>query len=222
VTTPVSSGPPIVEPGSPFTLPVADAPRPALRADAQRNRERVLCAAARVIERSGAAGLTMEAVADEAGVGKGTVFRRFGDRSSLLHALLDEEERRQQEAIIHGPPPLGPGASPLDRLIAFGDARLEHLARHGELLSAAEDPRFGSGEPHPVAVATRMHVTHLLKEAGHSDQCASVLAAALLSYLSGQQIHHLRTVEGQSDEALRGAWATLATGAIGASEPQAA
>ncbi|MDO9354397.1 MAG: TetR/AcrR family transcriptional regulator, partial [Solirubrobacteraceae bacterium] len=100
---------PTVAYSAPAALPQVDGPPPPLRADAQRNRERVLCAAARLIETSGAAGLTMEGVAEEAGVGKGTVFRRFGDRSSLLRALLDEEERRLQDAVIAGPPPLGPG-----------------------------------------------------------------------------------------------------------------
>ena len=52
----------------------------------------------------------MEAVACEAGVGKGTLFRRFGDRASLFHALIDDRERDFQEAFIRGPAPLGPGA----------------------------------------------------------------------------------------------------------------
>ena len=39
----------------------------------------------------------MDDVAAEAGVGKGTLYRRFGDRSSLLRALIDEPERDFQE-----------------------------------------------------------------------------------------------------------------------------
>ncbi len=201
----------------PVDLPQIDAPRPQLRADAVRNRERVLCAAARVIEREGAAGLTMGAVATEAGVGKGTVFRRFGDRSSLLHALLDEEERRLQEAVIHGPAPLGPGAPPLERLIAFGEARLDHLARHSEILSAAEErPLTPATEAHPVAVAVRLHVAHLLRLAGHTPETSSVLASALLSFLSGTSVHQLTTSEGHDPATLRTAWAALAAGAVGA------
>ncbi len=207
----------------PIELPQVDGPPAQLRADAARNRERVLCAAARVIERDGAAGLTMGAVATEAGVGKGTVFRRFGDRSSLLHALLDEEERRLQEAVIHGPAPLGPGAEPLQRLIAFGDARLEHLARHSEILSAAEErPLTPAMEPHPVAISIRLHVAHLLRLAGHPPETASVLASALLGFLSGTSVHQLTTTEGHDPSTLRAAWAALATGAIGAASPASA
>ncbi len=208
---------------APVMLPLADGPAPPLRADAQRNRERVLCAAARVIEHSGAAGLTMEAVAEEAGVGKGTVFRRFGDRSSLLHALLDEEERRLQDAVIAGPPPLGPGAPPLERLIAFGDARLDHLVRHGELLAAAElGPGSTAGDQHPVAVAARVHVAYLLRLAGHSPDCASVMSSALLTFLSGAQVHHLLADEGHDPATLRVTWHRLAAGAVADAAQQVA
>lgn len=209
-------------PLAPLPLPIADGPTPPLRSDALRNRERVLCAAARVIEQAGASGLTMEAVAVEAGVGKGTVFRRFGDRSSLLMALVDEEERRLQDATIHGAPPLGPGAPPQERLVAFGAARLEHLARHGELLAAAEERTPSSTEPHPVAVAVRFHIAHLLCLAGHDQESASVLSSALLAFLSGAQVHHLRTAEGHSADALLAAWTALVTGAIGAASAPAA
>jgi AcrR family transcriptional regulator len=196
---------------------------PPLRADAKRNRERVICAAARVVERDGAANLTMESVADEAGVGKGTVFRRFGDRSSLLRALVDEEERRLQDAVLSGPPPLGPGAPPLERLLAFGDARLEYLIRHGELLSAAElRPTVAASEHHPVMLASRFHVIHLLRLAGHGPECAGVLSSALLSFLSGSQVHHLTAAEGHDEATLRQAWRTLATGVMADATPQAA
>ncbi|NED22229.1 helix-turn-helix transcriptional regulator, partial [Streptomyces sp. SID9913] len=93
-----------------------------LRADAARNRARLLEAAARLVAERGADGLTMEAVAVAANVGKGTVFRRFGDRTGLLSALLDHSERKLQTAFLTGPPPLGPGAPPAERLRAFGAA----------------------------------------------------------------------------------------------------
>src|SRR4051794_15516530 len=92
------------------------------RADARRNRERILCATARLIERVGVEGISMDDVAAEAGVGKGTLYRRFGDRSSLLRALIEEPEKAFQDELIRGLPPLGPGAPPRERLHAFGDA----------------------------------------------------------------------------------------------------
>src|ERR1700726_2677170 len=62
---------------------------------------------------------SMQAVATAAGVGKGTVFHRFGDRDGLTQALLDDYMRDFQDAFLHGPPPLGPGAPPDERLAAF-------------------------------------------------------------------------------------------------------
>lgn len=50
----------------------------------------------------------MEAVAAAASVGKGTVFRRFGDRVGLMRALLDHAEREYQEAFLLVPLRSGP------------------------------------------------------------------------------------------------------------------
>ena len=61
-------------------------PRP-LRADAQRNRARVLAAAERVFAERGTATSTEE-VARAAGVGVGTVFRHFPSKEALLQALV--------------------------------------------------------------------------------------------------------------------------------------
>src|SRR5262245_18458015 len=86
-------------------LPLIDA-EPPERADAARNRRLVLDAAARLFASEDPSCVTMEAVAAEAGVGKGTVFRRFGDRASLARAVLSEQEGALQEAMIRGAPPL--------------------------------------------------------------------------------------------------------------------
>jgi len=67
------------------------------RADAARNREKILAAAAELFERDGVEAVTMDAVARAAGVSKGTVFSRFGSRAGLAMALLDEAERELQE-----------------------------------------------------------------------------------------------------------------------------
>src|ERR1035437_1435580 len=86
------------------------------RRHAAANRERILCAARKLLVEQGSGALTMQAVATAAGVGKGTVFHRFGDRDGLTQALLDEYMRDFQDAFLRGPPPLGPGAPPAGRL----------------------------------------------------------------------------------------------------------
>src|SRR5687768_10383657 len=97
-------------------LPLA-APRE--RADAARNRQRILAAAVRLFDRHGVDAVSLDRVAREAGVSKATLFRRFGDRQALFLALIDEHERALQDAILTGPPPLGPGAPAPERLHAF-------------------------------------------------------------------------------------------------------
>lgn len=222
MSTPTHDRPEIITPSALPQLPVAGVEQQPLRADALRNRERVLCAAQRVIDRVGAEHLTMEAVAAEAGVGKGTVFRRFGDRSSLLLALLDAEERDLQNALLHGPPPLGPGAEPLERLYAYGEARLEHIERHVELLAAAATGSPGPQEgEHPVQRASRMHLWHLLVAAGHSAELAGVLSSALLGFLCAARVQGLIVSEGHSHATLVAAWRALAEGAVRSAAPAA-
>jgi AcrR family transcriptional regulator len=64
-----------------------------LRADAQRNRARVLAAAEQVFAQRGT-GASTEEVARAAGVGVGTVFRHFPTKEALLRALVGERLRR--------------------------------------------------------------------------------------------------------------------------------
>jgi AcrR family transcriptional regulator len=118
------------------SLPIAGE-RPE-RADAARNRARILDAARRLIAKHGVQQVTLERVAAEAGVGRATLFRRFPDRGALLLALLDEHERELQDEILNGSPPLGPGASPSRRLMAFAEALFDLTFEHRELLLGSE------------------------------------------------------------------------------------
>jgi len=125
------------------SLPIAGQRRE--RADAAANRVRILEATRLVLVERGAEGITIDAVAARAGVGKGTVFRRFGDRSGLFQALLDEQLRVFQDAFMFGAPPLGPGAPPKERLAAFLEGLLE--------LPIAPDACVADAPPLDVAVA---------------------------------------------------------------------
>jgi AcrR family transcriptional regulator len=178
----------------PVELPVLGG-EPHERADAARNRRKVLEAAERLFARDGADRVSMEAIAAHAGVGKGTLFRRFGDRASLARAVLGESERRLQEAIIRGPAPLGPGAPPAARLAAFGAAYLEFLETHGQLLVAAEFGSPGFRLVSPVYAFYRTHVALLLREAGLAQR-AEYLSDVLLAPLAGSTFRYQRQVRG--------------------------
>src|SRR6266545_1056740 len=95
-------------------------------------------ATARLFAEHGVEAVTMDDVATAAGVGKGTLYRRFGDRSGLAVALLDERERELQERVLRGPPPLGPGVAPAERAAAFVDAYVDLLDSHLDLILLSE------------------------------------------------------------------------------------
>jgi len=179
---------------------------PPLRADAARNRDKVLAAAEKLFAERSADCVTMDAVAAEAGVGKGTLFRGFGDRAGLVLALLTEHERRLQEEMIRGPAPLGPGAPPVERLIAFGERLLRHLARHGDLIAAA-DGRLDRYRTGPFSVY-RAHVGLLVREAA-PDADWEYLTDALLASLGASHVNYMRRARGMSEERLAAGWADL-------------
>jgi len=178
------------------------------RADAARNRRLLLDAARAISERDGVEALTMQAVADAARVGKGTVFRRFQDRSGLLHALLDEDETDFQQHLISGPPPLGPGAPPVERLAAFGRARVAFIVRHGALLRAAERSDCGTVE-HPVRAAHRLHLQVLLLAGGQTSETAAYVASALCAALDAPVVLNQLERDGLTIEQVNAGWATL-------------
>jgi AcrR family transcriptional regulator len=66
----------------------------AAAAERPSSRARILAAARRVVAARGVAGATMERVAEEAGVGVATVYRRFGGREHLLDAFVHATEGR--------------------------------------------------------------------------------------------------------------------------------
>jgi AcrR family transcriptional regulator len=188
-------------------LPLLEAPRRE-RADAARNRQALLEAAKRLLRESGPEGITMDAVADAAGVGKGTLFRRFGDRAGLFHALIDDRERTFQEAFIRGPAPLGPGVPAAERLTAFGHAMLELIEDHGAMLVHSTPGirvlRYG----HPVYIAYRAHIKVLLTELVGEER-APYLADVLLAALDPDLVLYQRTLLGLSTDELRDEWARL-------------
>jgi AcrR family transcriptional regulator len=112
---------------------------PALRADARRNRARILESAAAVFAEKGASASTEE-VAVRAGVAVGTVFRHFPTKKDLLQAILKDLMERLTEE-VHA---LGSGGDPATGLFTF----FSHMVRQAvekrtvaELLAAD----FGMG-----------------------------------------------------------------------------
>ncbi|GAA2060513.1 TetR/AcrR family transcriptional regulator [Catenulispora yoronensis] len=164
------------------------------RADAARNRARVLAAAEELFAAGDPGAVTMDDIAKAAGVGRGTLYRRYPDRASIAQALLDEHERVIQERILRGPGPLGPepassgpAATPAERLAAFYEAQVELLERHVHLYLGAEvgAARYATG----AYAFWRQHVRLLASAAGIADPdtAADLLLAPLAPDLYRRQ-----------------------------------
>jgi AcrR family transcriptional regulator len=191
-------------------LPIAG--QPPERCDAIRNRRRILAAAREIVAERGAEGLSMNALAAAAGVGKGTIFRRFGDRDGLLYALLDEDTIALQDGFLSGPPPLGPGAAAAERLEAFVTAYVRFQLAHLELMLAAQQGHVEAASP--VLAAFRVHVAMLVSEIDPALD-ADVVASLIINTVSAPLIRRLQIDVGTSPEALERAALALLRGLTG-------
>ncbi|MEW9553094.1 TetR/AcrR family transcriptional regulator [Nonomuraea sp. NPDC050783] len=160
------------------------------RVDAARNRAAVLRATELLLAEGGGDHVSIDRVAALAGVGKGTVFRRFGSRAGLLQALLEERSKELREAIAGGPPPLGPGAPARERLLAFLDGLGAIAEGNATLLAAHEQACAEDKYDDPSYRSWHRHLSGLLAEA-RPDLDADFLAHALLAVFDGGLIRHV-------------------------------
>jgi len=175
----------------------------AARADAVRNRAAILAAAEELFAARDPADVSMDAIAARAGVGKPTLYRHFGDRAGLVHAIFEERERAFQDALLRGSAPLGPGAEPVERIAAFLDGYLHLIEAHLDVLLAAETARPAARFHIGAYTAYRQHVRHLLRDAGVPDRHRGYLADLLLATAAADLYQYQRTVLGLSAAEIR-------------------
>lgn len=185
------------------------------RADAASNRRRILAAATELFEQRGAACVSMQDVARAAGVGMGTMYRRFGDRAGLTFALIDERHRAFQDELLRGAPPLGPGAPAAERLRAFGRARIA-LLDDGEaklLLTANAESATLRG---PDA-AYRTHLAVLLRQVAPALDIEYAVSSLVMAF--DARLHlHLRYELGWSLVRIQDGWCALADAWLAAAD----
>jgi AcrR family transcriptional regulator len=126
-------------------LPLAGGAQRVERRDAAENRRQVLAAARRLFAEQGVDAVNMDDIAREAGVGKGTLYRRYAHKGELCQALLDDNARRvQADVLARLRADAATGASALAGL----EYLLARLAVFNEtnapLLSAVQDASCGS------------------------------------------------------------------------------
>ncbi|WP_033338762.1 TetR/AcrR family transcriptional regulator [Catenuloplanes japonicus] len=157
-----------------------------MRADKARNREAVLAAVARLLEEADDPDeVSMDAVAAAAGVGKGTIFRGFGDRRGLIRTLYDD---RVAQSLAPTPPT---AESPSDAAVELLTRVWTFKEQHRGLTLALE--REGQGSPYQSAGYDRLHADLVsLITRGRGPENAGFLAHALLAAVRSDLVEHLR------------------------------
>ncbi len=166
------------------------------RSDAARNRRAILAATEELLAAHGPH-VSIEQIAAAAGVGKGTVFHRFGSRIGLMRALMIERAQALEEAVRTGPPPLGEGTPDRERLLAFIDAVIDVVSRNKNLMAemaytpadmaAAEDTPEDERDKHPVYDFWHGHISALIV-AQRPDADADMIAHLLLGALHSEPV----------------------------------
>jgi AcrR family transcriptional regulator len=180
------------------------------RADAARNRAAILEAAARLFSASSPPP-TVDAIAAAAGVGKGTVFRRFGDYTGLVEALIAPHVAALREEVTAGRPPLGPGAPPAASLRAYLDALLEFVWANHALIRALEHRRPHAYYANP---ASQFWIAELRRRlaAARPDIDAAYLALAVFTNLRADVLSYLHDEQGFPPPRIRAGLQALAAG----------
>ncbi len=154
-------------------LPMAGEPARLERRDAAENRQHILAAARQLFAAQGVAAVSMDEIARIAGVGKGTLYRRYAHKGLLCAALLDENTRRMQAAAVAA---LRDDERPilvqLGYLLGFLFA---HNEENAELLGAVRDAAAGRrrGEVYhsPPYQWQRLMIVGLLRRANATREC---------------------------------------------------
>ncbi|WP_030612036.1 TetR/AcrR family transcriptional regulator [Streptomyces sclerotialus] len=126
--------------------PVGGSPSRSRRADAQRNRETVLTAAAEVFVTSGV-DAPIRRIAAQAGVGMATIYRHFPTRADLVTAVYQHQIEACAEA---GPRLLASAGSPFDALHQWVDLFVDFLVTKHGLADAlqSDSDRFAALHAH--------------------------------------------------------------------------
>lgn len=133
------------------------------RADAVKNRELLLKTARQLFAEQGVEHVSMSAIADAAGVGKGTLYRHFTDKADLCHALLDHEQRELQERTLIR---LSEGGDPVEALCWFLVEVAQFVEDNGLLLCEGMGQMEAMGLGHPAHLWWRQTIRALLVQTG--------------------------------------------------------
>jgi AcrR family transcriptional regulator len=135
-----------------------------LRADARRNRDRLLGVAVRAFSQDGP-DVTLESIADEAGVGIGTLYRHFPTREALIEAAYRSELAR----LCAGVPELLRTVPADVALRTWMDRFIDYLATKRGMAAALRTVIASGGNPHAQSRESLLEAVGSLLKAG-ADQ----------------------------------------------------
>lgn len=178
------------------------------RADAAANRALIVSTAERLFAERGVEAVCMSEIAEAAGVGKGTLYRRFANKSELCLALMDTQMAEfQNRTLAEFHAMADEGASHLDRLTYFLCELVAFTDIHSPLLVEVERgglirPDMRLNLPHQWQFMT---VNALLSAAARHgelrpDLDTDYVADVLLAPLQVDLFRHQRDVRGFTTE----------------------
>ena len=171
-----------------------------IRADALQNRAHLLETARRLFNEQGVEGVTMSAVAQAAGVGKGTLYRHFENKTELCFALLDEDQRTLQERSFQR---FRTTREPLENLRWFLIEVAEFVERNRAFLCAGDtmQEKPTAALAHPAHQWWRQTIYHLLSQLRPAGD-VSYMADVLFVMLDVHTIYFQRNILGYTRERL--------------------
>jgi AcrR family transcriptional regulator len=138
---------------------VSDTGARPLRADAQRNHDRLLDTAVRAFSRDGP-DVTLDAIAKEAGVGIGTLYRRFPTREALVEAAYRNELARLCDAVadlLQSVPPDEATRAWMDRFVDYITTKRGMADALRAVIASGGDPFAQSRDRLTGAITTLLH-----------------------------------------------------------------
>jgi len=192
-----------------------------LRADAAANRQRLLATASTLFDAQGVAHVHMEHIAQNAGVGKGTLYRHFPSKGDLCLALLDGAFRDFQNEVLeelrHG---MENEASHLDLLAGFLAAYADYMDRHMPLM--CEIQRDGVDTLHSPAphIWLSMTIRGLLEAAQTAGEVGAgldlpVITELLMGPYTAQHFRFMRERHGFSASRIAAGQASMVVNLCG-------
>lgn len=153
-----------------------------LRADAQRNRDKILTTAVRVFAEEGL-NAHFERIAREAGVGSGTLYRNFPTRDSLIEAAYRNEVARLCDAA----PGLLATLPPRDALRAWMGRFIDYAAAKLGMADALRAVIASGGDPYGNSQDLMLDTLSSLRQAGVEAGTirADISATDMLAILTG-------------------------------------